>query len=70
MKKIIILYGICLFIFSLKSKNTFHNLEKYWYYRNRLDQNFMISDSPKPQGTNFPTSFRHNEGPKMLSFGD
>jgi len=69
MKRIIILYGICLFIFPLKSQNTLHNLEKYWYYRYRLEKNFMIVGSPELQGTNFPASLRHNLGPRMLSFG-
>jgi len=69
MKKIIlIIIEIFLLSFPVKSQNTIHNLEKYWYYRDRLEQNFMIVGSPELQGTNFPASLRHS-GTRILGFG-
>ncbi len=55
MKKIqiflIIFFTNSSFVFS---QGTEHNLEKYWYYRQRLKNQFMVVSANNEQGTNIP----------------
>ena len=46
------------------------NLNKYWYYRDRLEQDFMIVGSPELQGTNWPAEFLLFANRHMRSNGE
>jgi hypothetical protein len=43
------------------SQNLEQNLKKYWYYRDRLKNDFMVVDNNNGQGTNLPAARRYEE---------
>jgi len=40
------------------SQNTVQNLNKYWYYKQRLHENFMVVSPNNETGTNHPAIIR------------
>ncbi len=47
------------------------NLQKYWYYRDRLKTQFMVVDNNNAQGTNIPATRRFEQnGQTILRWGD
>jgi hypothetical protein len=53
------------------SQNLEHNLEKYWYYKNRLQSDFLVPDPLNRQGTNIPATRRYkDDGEVILKWGD
>ena len=47
---IIFIFSFC----SMVSQDILHNLEKYWYFRDRQKAEFVIIDNPDLPGTNIP----------------
>lgn len=43
---------------------------RYWYYRHRLQNDFMVKNTVNPQGTNIPASIRGEYGDAVLKWGD
>ncbi len=58
MKKILISLIIILAYNYCFSQGTVQNLEKYWYYKQRLQENFMVVSSTNESGTNHPAITR------------
>jgi hypothetical protein len=46
------------------------NLNRYWYYRDRLEQHYMIVGSPQMPGTNWPAERIFFAGRNMLGSGE
>lgn len=46
------------------------NLKKYWYYRDRLEKEYMIIGMPEKQGTNWPLSGKYEYGFKTIGGGE
>ena len=56
---------------SMSGQGIEHNLEKYWYYKQRLEERFMVVSSTNEQGTNKPLArigYRWNSD--FLFWGD
>lgn len=72
MKKNLILFALSSVTISLGlSQNLEQNLKKYWYYRDRLKNDFMVVDNSNGQGTNVPAGRRYEEnGNVILKWGD
>lgn len=70
MKKIllIIFLNIGLF-FNLFAQTTSENLQKYWYYRERLKNFVLVSSNYNEPGTNIP-AFRINKDKDLISWDD
>jgi hypothetical protein len=59
MKKIILLIIINIICSTTFSQDIEQNLKKYWHFRDRLEQSYMIVGSPEKQGTNWPAQNRN-----------
>jgi hypothetical protein len=60
MKKILAISIVCLFIVQSNAQNAQQNLKKYWYYRERLTNNFMLIGNC--QGCSLPAGQRGEVG--------
>ena len=57
--------------FVLHSQTLEKNLERYWFYRDRLKEHFMVCDDNNAQGTNLPATRRYEQGGEtILRWGD
>jgi hypothetical protein len=77
MKKALLILSFVIFCINSNAQNIQHNLEKYWYYRQRLKTDFLVVSSYNSQGTNLPAMARggyiDNDGQfreTSLSWGD
>jgi hypothetical protein len=59
-KKIIILLlvGLCTYSYC---QSDFQNLDKYWFYRDRLKKFVLVSSNYNEQGTNYPAAKIYND---------
>jgi len=57
---------------GLYSQTIEQNLNKYWYYRKRLKEQFMVVSNGNEQGTNIPAGHRHYQGrnSNKIKWGD
>ncbi|MEA3443907.1 MAG: T9SS type A sorting domain-containing protein [Bacteroidota bacterium] len=67
-------YTLILFfcLFQTNSQTLEANLQKYWYYRERLKNDFMVVDNNNAQGTNIPAGRRYVDeyNETVLKWGD
>jgi hypothetical protein len=69
MKKYIILSAIALIAcLTSKSQTLEQNLKKYWYFRERLKNDFMVVDNNNAQVTNIPASSRSKFNLNSIAF--
>ena len=70
-KKVLIVILILLNSNFIFGQGIEHNLEKYWYYRQRLEDKFIVISNGNEQGTNLPLAligYRYNRD--ALIWGD
>ncbi|MCF6367121.1 MAG: hypothetical protein L3J35_13100 [Bacteroidales bacterium] len=70
MKKYLILFLFNLIISFAYSQTIENNLNRYWHYRDRLEEKYMIVGMPEKQGTNWPAGRRFLYGIQWLGSGE
>ncbi len=58
MKKHLLIITFIIFYTNSEAQNIQHNLEKYWHYRQRLKDEFIVVSSNNSKGTNLPAMTR------------
>ncbi len=69
-KTIITTLFIFFYVFADAQADVEKNLKRYWYYRDRLEKEYMIVGMPEKQGTNWPFSSRFVYGTHALGWGE
>ena len=70
LNKLLLMIVLILIAELVQAQSPTVNLKKYWYYRNRLKEEFMVVSSGNEMGTNIPASRRIPTERAFFYWGD